>query len=370
VPHLFVLRILTKLAALPVKKQAPQLQKLLSLQNHLPCVSSPQHRRLQLHAEWLWSHAHQLAPCLGITSATVQTLLAVVHCNAHTLYSGEQAQSGAGVGLYPGAACRLNHACRPSAEFYNLNLTLHVRTLHEVVAGAEVTVSYIPVSLSAGPRRRMLASQYNFCCHCPRCVLEVPGLSTSPLPTCLQDPCCSLPTLPQPELPEVIPSYKFSSDWRFYYRGSMSALEQAERLQLTPLTWTGGAVMRLEVAFKLSSFAKLWRLDVRKRRRDPSSNLACQAESLRESHDATIQSGEDEKEGGSGNMTNPENCVKNTKEVEAQLEMAEIKRLAFCLLEEALRTLQITRGKDHHLCCMIQLWIDLAEFPFQISSSW
>eukprot|EP00238_Polyblepharides_amylifera_P013165 CAMPEP_0196578104 /NCGR_PEP_ID=MMETSP1081-20130531/7074_1 /TAXON_ID=36882 /ORGANISM="Pyramimonas amylifera, Strain CCMP720" /LENGTH=114 /DNA_ID=CAMNT_0041897225 /DNA_START=959 /DNA_END=1300 /DNA_ORIENTATION=+ len=114
--------------------------------------------------------------------------------------------------------------------------------------------------------------------------------------------------------------------------------------------------MRLEVAFKLSSFAKLWRLDVRKRRRDPSSNLACQAESLRESHDATIQSGEDEKEGGSGNMTNPENCVKNTKEVEAQLEMAEIKRLAFCLLEEALRTLQITRGKDHHLCCMIQLW--------------
>ena len=65
-----------------------------------------------------------------------------------------------------------NHSCLPSAEFYNEGTSLRVRSVRDISAGEEVTISYVPVTETLWDRRQALWRQYKFDCECDRCILE------------------------------------------------------------------------------------------------------------------------------------------------------------------------------------------------------
>ena len=97
-----------------------------------------------------------------------------------------------GSGLYA-AASRVNHECLPNAarfdafdaatplpSQFNLNSTqpaaaagsntaLHLRMLHALPAGEEVTQSYFPLTWTFVQRQERCRQQYGFVCRCPRC---------------------------------------------------------------------------------------------------------------------------------------------------------------------------------------------------------
>eukprot|EP00240_Pyramimonas_obovata_P006171 CAMPEP_0118923292 /NCGR_PEP_ID=MMETSP1169-20130426/1878_1 /TAXON_ID=36882 /ORGANISM="Pyramimonas obovata, Strain CCMP722" /LENGTH=315 /DNA_ID=CAMNT_0006864259 /DNA_START=185 /DNA_END=1128 /DNA_ORIENTATION=+ len=113
------------------------------LDAHEPSHDDPQQ-------SWLLALAHQLhqrTQPIGhrLSEPQVRRLLCALRCNSHTLYASEEEEEAGGVGLYLRAS-RMNHSCRPNAEFYNVASALHVRAVVDIPAGAEVTVSYVALA--------------------------------------------------------------------------------------------------------------------------------------------------------------------------------------------------------------------------------
>ncbi|KAK8080312.1 hypothetical protein PG997_008130 [Apiospora hydei] len=66
---------------------------------------------------------------------------------------------------------RLNHACRPNAQYYfdPLTLTQHVHAVRDIHPGEEITVSYINAFQTHRRRQKKIASMWHFGCTCDFC---------------------------------------------------------------------------------------------------------------------------------------------------------------------------------------------------------
>eukprot|EP00996_Jenningsia_fusiforme_P000571 NODE_1507_length_1507_cov_67.012346_g1360_i0.p1 GENE.NODE_1507_length_1507_cov_67.012346_g1360_i0~~NODE_1507_length_1507_cov_67.012346_g1360_i0.p1 ORF type:complete len:327 (-),score=22.29 NODE_1507_length_1507_cov_67.012346_g1360_i0:455-1435(-) len=124
-----------------------------------------------LPVEWreICTMIHQclLETCLpSIGESEVQRWISVIHSNAfHTL---SPSNVGIGTMICPGAAL-LNHSCTPNAQSLRPHPTfMCLRTTRRVLAGEELTISYIDEKLSY-PKRRVLLRQYGFICKCSAC---------------------------------------------------------------------------------------------------------------------------------------------------------------------------------------------------------
>jgi hypothetical protein len=87
--------------------------------------------------------------------------------------------TGTGFGLFPKIA-RINHSCRPNAAYY-WHEVLGRRIVHAtrpIAEGEEITVSYIPLTLSQ-PERQSRLNRYGFTCKCAVCSLPNPHLALS-----------------------------------------------------------------------------------------------------------------------------------------------------------------------------------------------
>lgn len=158
------------------------LRRLLKLQSHEPEVDSDEREWLSGIArntlrlmeqdvdEGVKVFGEKDAPGYGVEELV--RLMCCVRCNSHTLYASEEWPSEpVGTAVYlKGSA--FNHSCLPSAEFYNEGTSLRVRSVRDISAGEEVTISYVPVTETLWDRRQALWRQYKFDCECDRCILE------------------------------------------------------------------------------------------------------------------------------------------------------------------------------------------------------
>lgn len=73
-----------------------------------------------------------------------------------------------GHGVYPGAAL-LQHSCTPSCLLVYKGTTLHAIALDSLVAGDELTHSYVDLCQPVRMRQNVLQESHNFICTCARC---------------------------------------------------------------------------------------------------------------------------------------------------------------------------------------------------------
>ncbi|KAG5175151.1 hypothetical protein JKP88DRAFT_265924 [Tribonema minus] len=73
-----------------------------------------------------------------------------------------------GTGFYA-AAVPFNHSCRANCHQFHVGRVLHVRCIHPVKRGQELTISYVPLESITAARRRELKASYFFDCDCARC---------------------------------------------------------------------------------------------------------------------------------------------------------------------------------------------------------
>ena len=106
--------------------------------------------------------------CEGRAVRAVE-LFSVLQTNAFSI--ADQEMRAIGVGLYP-AAAMLNHSCEPNASTVFVGRAVHVRTVCDVEAGAELCVSYVDLAQSSEARRETLQRCFGFVCRCPRCLDE------------------------------------------------------------------------------------------------------------------------------------------------------------------------------------------------------
>lgn len=63
-------------------------------------------------------------------------------------------------------AATINHSCGPNAFAFVEEGKIHVRSLREISAGEEVTISYPGPTPDANPRRKKLRKFHFFDCYC------------------------------------------------------------------------------------------------------------------------------------------------------------------------------------------------------------
>ncbi|KAK0715343.1 hypothetical protein B0H67DRAFT_490682 [Lasiosphaeris hirsuta] len=85
--------------------------------------------------------------------------------NSVTLADGELH-----VGVFPKVA-RINHSCRPNAyyRFSQRRLAIEMVAYVPIEAGQEILISYIPLHLKHGERRKYLKDNWGFECRCSLC---------------------------------------------------------------------------------------------------------------------------------------------------------------------------------------------------------
>lgn len=87
-------------------------------------------------------------------------------CNAHTICDDELRPLGTGV--YPVLSI-INHSCHPNSVLLFEGKQAVVRVIEPITEGAEVTVSYVELGVTATTRHKTLKEQYFFDCFCSRC---------------------------------------------------------------------------------------------------------------------------------------------------------------------------------------------------------
>ncbi|KAG8862741.1 hypothetical protein FRB96_000751 [Tulasnella sp. 330] len=100
-------------------------------------------------------------------------ILGIAKTNCVPLVGSDQ------LGLFE-TICRINHDCRPNAQYF-WDQTIGKEVLHALVdihAGEEITVSYSTV-IDRRQRRAALTSGLGFNCHCPSCSLPPAELAQS-----------------------------------------------------------------------------------------------------------------------------------------------------------------------------------------------
>ena len=125
--------------------------------------------------------ASQRLPAAEVSVEEVAFLLAVEACNGFCVTAaaaaGEEVRVR-GTALYLRAS-RMNHCCFPNVARFDYfdgpgagRTRLLCRTIDPVPAGAELLMSYFPVTLPRAQRQQRLLGDYGFACACARCELE------------------------------------------------------------------------------------------------------------------------------------------------------------------------------------------------------
>ncbi len=111
----------------------------------------------------------------GLSSTAVDYglfLACIVNVNAYGIvnYQSTSAHS-MGFGLFPAVGLCVNHACSPNSYYsYSVqNGCMEYRTIKDVQAGEELTVSYTDIFLDTPQRRTALYEKRFFLCQCSRC---------------------------------------------------------------------------------------------------------------------------------------------------------------------------------------------------------
>eukprot|EP00667_Euglena_gracilis_P007279 EG_transcript_7355 len=109
-----------------------------------------------------------VAAVLGADRAAVEEACGILNCNTFEWATFEGRHLG--TVLYEAPVSLLNHSCAPTAVHSEDG---RVRAIKPLLAGEEVTISYIAeLHLPTARRRRLLASKYCFTCTCDRCAPE------------------------------------------------------------------------------------------------------------------------------------------------------------------------------------------------------
>jgi hypothetical protein len=100
-------------------------------------------------------------------------LACIVNVNAYGIIGhGDGAEGALGFGLFPAVGLCVNHACDPNSYYAHNPITgcMEYRTLRDVRAGEELTVSYVDVFQDTPQRRQSIVKARFFVCGCSRCV--------------------------------------------------------------------------------------------------------------------------------------------------------------------------------------------------------
>ena len=185
VPTRFLLRVVSQAGgwrAPGCAMEGPKLERVRTLRAHVPEPNTEEHRRLagisrntlRLMDESVQDGVRLVGIFGGerYREAELTRLMCGVNCNSHTLYAHDRSSLvPVGIAVYVQGSA-FNHSCVPSAEFCNVGTSLVVRSLRRVRAGEEITVSYVPTTMTLEERRRCLEGQFKFSCVCARCVAE------------------------------------------------------------------------------------------------------------------------------------------------------------------------------------------------------
>jgi SET and MYND domain-containing protein len=66
----------------------------------------------------------------------------------------------------------INHSCDPNAHVFFEGDQLRVRSLKDIAAGEEITISYVPPMLNVANRKILLDHMFFFDCYCESCEPE------------------------------------------------------------------------------------------------------------------------------------------------------------------------------------------------------
>jgi len=108
------------------------------------------------------------------TSSEAQQLLFAIQCNAHQVLDDES--RAIGLGLFP-LTSMMNHSCSPNcSHYFEIRQCQPPRlimvALQDIMAGEELTYSYVPLYQSTAKRREQLQKAYGFVCQCERCLAQ------------------------------------------------------------------------------------------------------------------------------------------------------------------------------------------------------
>ena len=142
----------------------------LSLQSHAEDFQSLQSKNADGLTTWqtieLMAQALLKYSAVKESAQDVQGMLARVMTNAHTLVT--PTLDPLGLCLDPLTAL-LNHSCVPNAHITFDGRALSLRSLREIAADEEITISYVDTTNPTSARRNELSSRYFFTCQCPAC---------------------------------------------------------------------------------------------------------------------------------------------------------------------------------------------------------
>jgi hypothetical protein len=99
-------------------------------------------------------------------------LACIVNVNAYGILGYSDGADGAlGFGLFPAVGLCVNHSCDPNSYYAHNPQTgsMEYRTLRDVRASEELTVSYVDVFQDTPQRRQSIAKTRFFLCGCSRC---------------------------------------------------------------------------------------------------------------------------------------------------------------------------------------------------------
>lgn len=137
----------------------------VSIEYANPFEATLQHALSETTAE-----LHPLATLLE-TSGLLQEISDITGCGGQ-VEGGDLLPPFLGVGLARAVAL-MNHSCTPSCEVdYHGNGIAVVTMLSPMLAGSELTISYIDEGMPLGPRQVALQAEYGFSCTCGRCQAE------------------------------------------------------------------------------------------------------------------------------------------------------------------------------------------------------
>ena len=312
-PHRFALRLLCRLARRDVA--AAELRALAAA---APAASSADDEALRALAERLLAACHAAGVSPEMTAADVAHLLCGVRCNAHSLYDDDGAEDVVvGAALVLCGAQLANHACRPSAEFYNVGVTVHVRALVDIAAGAETTVGYVGLEAPAPQRQAQLLAQYGFHCDCARCVEEE------------QQQKQKAPQQADAVSAALLPSVN-AADWRSVLAHATAQLAALDAASARPGRATVAALLRARTAGALLDRHAAWRRALAQPRAALTARFGDDAAAL------------------------PPADAPPPHAVALAAEAAEIEACAEQLLVPALDVLRIARGAEHAICVALQ----------------
>lgn len=110
--------------------------------------------------------------CRGVANVSLELCIDIIYklsCNVFTIVN--EFFNDCGLGVYPLAAM-INHSCIPNCiQHFNDEGVIAIRTMRNIKAGEEISISYIDIAMPTWLRRKELLKSYYFHCNCDRCII-------------------------------------------------------------------------------------------------------------------------------------------------------------------------------------------------------